>query len=129
MSREVSSARESDNADGRTDLGLYIARGEDVPGLREILRELLERDVNVTKLGELVTSMGGHLDRDGNETTLTVFFDRAVGWPAEWGGEWSPVEVRRCVVLKANHARWRDRRNRRLVALSVRAEEIWADLP
>lgn len=127
VSREVAFARESDGAEGRTDLGSQISSGEDIPGLREVLRELLEREVNITKLDNMVLSMGGGVKREGNETEVTVFFERAVGWPEDWGGEWNPAEVRRCVTLTANHARWRDRRNRRLVALSVRADEIWAD--
>lgn len=127
VSREVCHAKESDSKDGRTDLGKQISSGEDLPGLREVLRELLEREVSYTNLESLVRSLGGSVAREGNETIVTVFFDRAVGWPVEWGGEWSPEEVRRSVYLRANHARWRDRRNRRLVEYRVSLEEIWAD--
>jgi hypothetical protein len=127
VSREVHHAKESDSKDGRADLGRQISSGEDLPGLREVLRELLEREVNDVKLQSLVRALGGSVSREGNETAVTVYFDRAVGWPVEWGGEWSPEEVRRSVYLRANHARWRDRRNRRLVEYRVSLEEIWAD--
>ena len=127
VSREVCRSRESDNKEGRIDLGAQIAAGEDVPGLREILRELLERDVSVVRLKSLVTALSGSVEQEGNETTVTVFFQRAVGWPDSWGGEWSPFEIRRSVTLVANHAKWRDRRSRRLVEYSVALEELWAD--
>lgn len=66
------------------------------------------------------------LERDGNATALTVTCI-AGDWPAVLGGAAGPGEISRTLTLAANHAAWRDRRVRRLCALTVTATEVWPD--
>lgn len=46
-------------------------------------------------------------------------------WPAELGGPPSPREVSRLVRVTASHARWRDRRLRRLVRVEAVSRQAW----
>jgi hypothetical protein len=50
-----------------------------------------------------------------------------VEWPTALGGPAAPNELHRHVKIVANHAKWRDRKVRRLVRVEVSCDEVWPD--
>jgi hypothetical protein len=65
------------------------------------------------------------VERDGDRTWASFWVENAGVWARELGGKRSLGEVRRCLKLRIEHAKWRDRRVRRLAEVIVEVEEVW----
>lgn len=119
LQRTLLVARQTDGKEGRTDLAGELEAMMAVPALAAVCDAMLEQEVVESGL------TGCEVERDGNTTVVRVYVS-SLEWPDELGGPPCPGETRRLFELTANHAKWRDRRVRRLQALRVEAEELWA---
>lgn len=96
------------------------------PGLSQAAVALLARRPDMDELRVAVAPTAGRVWRRDGVTSVELPCEPAA-FPPELGGG-SPVrEARRWVRMDARHARWRQRRSRRLVRLAVDAEEVWPD--
>jgi hypothetical protein len=120
VQRALVRVRQTDGKNGRSDLAAELDALMSVPALAAVCEALLEQDVDDSKL------VGCEVERSGNTTTVRVCVS-SLEWPDALGGAPCPGETRRVFELTANHAKWRDRRVRRLQALSIDAEELWAE--
>lgn len=128
VERKLHANRQRDDAKGRVDLVSELADAAAIP----LLGELVENACSAECDWELLLRRGAAWQAsvtDGAKTTRIIHLvvDAANGWPASWGGPSRANELRRHVMIEVSHAAWRDRRVRRLVAVTVTAEELWAD--
>jgi hypothetical protein len=114
--RPVLRARQTDGKEGRLDLAVELDALALIPLGEAMCGALLDAE---THLEGLDTTQQGAV------TTLR-FSVRSHEWPDALGGPPSPGEITRHIELSANHAKWRDRRLRRLCAVAVDVEELWA---
>lgn len=99
------------------DLGAEVAAMEAVPALKGMVK-VLDSSPPSRIRGCRITS------GDAGLTVCTAVLTSPM-WPVELGGPPSPFEVGRRFRLTASHARWRDRRTRRLVRLEVASLQEW----
>ena len=59
--------------------------------------------------------------------TITAHNTPQRRWHTQLGGEANPGETKRLITITTNHAKWRDRRNRRLTHIVIRSHEAWPD--
>ena len=118
--RSLVTARQIDRKDGRVDLHDELAALEVLPGADSVIETLLGQDPDLALLQD------AHADRTGNETTVTLTH-RSLEWPTALGGPAGPGELHRVIVVTANHAKWRDRKVRRLARVDVSVDEVWPD--
>lgn len=124
---ELYQDQQRDDKAGRRDLLEVLNSGFDTPHLGEILQEATGSSPDWSVVEKLSSSWAGTILRDGTRTSLVMKVPNARGWSIFWGGAPAENEVRRRVEIEFNHAAWRDRRVRRLVAVRVVADEIWSD--
>jgi hypothetical protein len=123
--RSLVAARQTDGKQGRSDLGDELDALDSIAGIGPLVADALSADPD----WEAVVAQGApyevSVERDGNDTTVRFVVDADIVWPDALGGIGAPNELARHVTVRLNHARWRDRRVRRLVAVDVTAEELW----
>lgn len=126
LRRIVHVAAQSDNGAGRKDLHGELAALEQLPGLGPVLELALAAECDVDALTAETSRIRGDVTvSDDGSVTVTVPVDGVRYWDTSLGGPGMPTEVRRTVTFTARHARWRDRRVRRLTRVVVHADEIW----
>jgi hypothetical protein len=118
--RRIMTSRQVDRKDSRIDLHAELAALEELPGGDIIVEALLGQDVDLDALANYTVS------QDGNETAVTITH-RSLDWPDALGGPGAPGELHRTITVTANHAKWRDRKVRRLVRIDVSVDEVWPD--
>lgn len=114
--RTLVQAAQRDVKDGRVELSAELAALEMIPEGSELVESLLGPRMQFV----------GPCEENGNETTVVVS-KRMPEWPTALGGPAGPNEVQRHVKIVANHAKWRDRKVRRLVRVEVSCDELWPD--
>lgn len=127
--RVLTAAVQSDAPGGRRELDDEVRELTALPGVGELIDEILGAEPDVESVSRRGFRLGLTLKKDSKKNMLRVAVrlpGRAV-WSETLGGAHSPGEFHRVLELRVSHAKWRDRRSRRLVALTVWAEEIWPD--
>lgn len=124
VQRELLEVRQSDSSEGREDLTTEF----------EALRASSLGDVveAVTAANVDWVAIANHpcvksVDASGDTTQVVLNYQGRNEWPRELGGTYSRGETARLFTLTLNHAKWRDRRVRRLVSLNVESVEIWPE--
>lgn len=120
--RVLAESRQTDSRQGRSDLTseLDAFSAGDFAGLVE---QLTGTRVDWDALG--ANPFVESVVRDGDSSTVTLMYSGRGSWDEVLGGGCSRAETGRRFVLGLSHAKWRDRRVRRVVSLSVEAVEIW----
>jgi hypothetical protein len=116
--RPLVQVAQKDGKEGRVELAAELAALELIPEGDALVEALLGPAVQPDQLTSVETN--------GNETSVTVT-RRMVEWPTALGGPAAPNELHRHVKIVANHAKWRDRKVRRLVRVEVSCDEVWPD--
>jgi hypothetical protein len=121
--RRIVSARQRDGRDGKVDLARELDALDEI-GLDAACDALLGTAPDVDALA----GIGGIavVEQGESRTVVTATLSSPV-WPDALGGVPGVGEVAREVTLVAAHAKWRDRRVRRLVAVEVVSVELWPD--
>lgn len=114
-------------------------RGEDlVDELEALLRVgafgsvveyFCDNDPDPEKVLRLATDVGGELNDTKLGRELTLVVDGELVWDEVLGGPAGPGEWSRTFRLEVSHAKWRDRRARRLISVQVYADEVWPAVP
>lgn len=91
-----------------------------------VLAELTNAKPDPAVLSD-AAALGVRLSGRGDRRAAIEFAFCGVDVPAELGGAWWRGELRRHVALDVSYATWRDRPNRRLVAVSVHADQMFVD--
>lgn len=125
--RPLVKVRQIDTKDARVDLGPTLDALTTVSGIGDIVEEVTGAKPDWELVARLGTAFEAAVERDGNDTTVTLHCAFDTSWPDELGGVPTRGELQRILRLGLSHAAWRDRRNRRLVSVTVEAEEIWPD--
>lgn len=120
----LTSARQQDGRDGKVDLTgeLEALEGSVIAPVAETL---LAGELDLHLLRTLGACHRIEVETPGPARTachLTVSGTRA--WDRLLGGAAGPDEVARLITIEANHARWRDRKVRRLVAVHTSAAVV-----
>ena len=75
-----------------------------------------------------VDALAAHGEVAVNDATTTMSITAEAGvFPLALGGPPRPGEQHRHIEVTASHARWRDRRARRMTCVNVTAVELWPD--
>ena len=115
-----------DSKSQRTDLRLEIKLLSAIPVAGLMVKDLLSANPDTTKFESKYSALNLQLskNKDGS-SNISFTLPSNKPWPALLGGNSAPGEFERNFNLKISWAPWRDRRNRRLVELSIFATEIW----
>lgn len=130
-SRQVMDRRQVTSKTGRADLVEEFEAAESIAALREALHEASERVPDVEAVCDLAASLGGVFTFDETASTgqLQVRLSGSLLYPDALGGLAHPGETSREVTMLLRYAAWRDRRVRRLAAVQVTLEQLWAPVP
>jgi hypothetical protein len=115
-----------DSKTQRTDLRFEIKLLSAIPVAGTMIKELLSANPDISNLESKYSALNLQL-RKNKDASSNISFTLPANkpWPVLLGGNPFPGEVEREFNLKVSWAPWRDRRNRRLVDLSIEAMEIW----
>ena len=115
-----------DSKTQRTDLRFEIKLLSTIPVAGAMIKELLSANPDTSKLESKYSALNLQLikNKDGS-SNISFTLPANKPWPVLLGGNPFPGEIEREFNLKVSWAPWRDRRNRRLVDLSIEAIEIW----
>lgn len=127
IERELRSVVQTDTKAARTDLRAELDALEAQAGLTGVLDALLGAEIDDDALLAHVHAFRGSVRRVGADTVVRLVVPVGRLWPLELGGAASMGETARVIELTANHAAWRDRKVRRLRAVTVSAQEIWPE--
>jgi hypothetical protein len=127
IDRRVAYSRQSDTRNGRVDLTGELAALEALPLLGPLVTELTGASPSRGDLDSRYAPLIVTTTTNGDETVVTAEFPARQDFPSALGGPHSRGELARRFRLTVNHAKWRDRRVRRLVCVDVEAIEIWPD--
>jgi hypothetical protein len=116
-----------DDANGRSDLAEILEASQTVSLLGWITESLCSTRPDYQAILRKASVWDAQLEQDGVRSVLTLDVPSAKGWPEVLGGSQGARELRRRITLETNHAKWRDRKVRRLVRVRVEADELWAD--
>ena len=95
-----------------------------------LIEELCGSEPEFDELVRRAAAANGRLSPGAEgEWVLEFATTDMAGWPDALGGGRSPGEMRRKVTVTVRHAKWRDRRTRRLTSGRVGAEELWPRPP
>lgn len=127
IERRLVTARQSDTRQGRVDLVAPLAALEAAPAIGALVTELTGAAPDLTGLDQRYAPLVVSHIATGDETVVTVEFPARQDFDPVLGGPHARGELRRRFRLTVNHAKWRDRRVRRLVAVDIDAVELWPD--
>ncbi len=116
-----------DDAQGRSDLAHVLEATQGVQLLGWVLESLCGTTPDYAEILRKASVWDARLEQDGVRSVLTLDIPSAKGWPDALGGSQGLRELKRRITIETNHAKWRDRRVRRLVRVLVEADELWAD--
>lgn len=125
--REYVLARRRLGAWQQTDKGTKEVLDEHLACVPSQLASLLKEACGSQPDWDEVSGQVVAFEHDGSDTWLVAYFEADGDTAQVWGGPVGELEVRRVATIRVNHARWRDRRSRRLVRVIVEADERWAD--
>lgn len=122
-------AVQSDRPGGRSDLAEEVELLAALPGVGGVIEEILSADPDLDRISRDSLRLGVSMKHDAKRNMLRVavrmpargYWDRALG------GAHSRGETHRVLELRVSHAKWRDRKSRRLVEMKVWAEEVWPE--
>jgi hypothetical protein len=129
VSRPLRRAAQTDSRASRADLVAEVDALCALPVVGPLVDELLGSNPDL----ESIVARGADAnltisDAGANAAVVRFTLPARRPWPASLGGAASRGEYEREFSLKISWAKWRDRRNRRLVTVSVDGREIWAPL-
>ena len=125
IERQLVTHRQSTATADRRDLVDVIESFDHVAVIREVVDIILSADPDwdaVRAYGLDVT-----VDQTADQSVVSFTYKGRQDWSELLGGICSRGETARRFTLTTSHAKWRDRRNRRLVAVTIDAVEIWPD--
>ena len=125
--RTVTEHTQRDDANGRSDLSYVIEAAQGVSLLGWITDSLCGANPDYVEILRKASVWDAHLEQDGVRSVLTLDIPSTKGWPDALGGSQGLRELKRRITIETNHAKWRDRRVRRLVRVLVESDELWAD--
>lgn len=109
-----------------TDLAPQMRELDSVPVLGDMVAELLAPAPQWDVVNALTDPLNGWVERDSTGATrVEVCWPGQFGWSSYLGGPCSPGEQARRVIVGVRHAKWRDRKARRLVRVVTQAVELW----
>jgi len=127
VERRIVAARQSDTRQGRVDLTTHLAALEATPVIGALVSELTGARPDFEDLASRSAPLTVTHCSSGDETVVIAEFPARHDFDTALGGAHSRGELRRKFRLTVNHAKWRDRRVRRLVAVEIDAVELWPD--
>lgn len=129
VTRPLRRAAQTDSRAGRADLVSEVDALCSLPVVGPLVEELLGSNPDVTGIVARGAEAKLNVTEAGANAAVVRFtLPARRPWPTTLGGAASRGEFEREFALKISWAKWRDRRNRRLVQLSVDGHEIWAPL-
>lgn len=125
VERALIAHRQSTTTTDRRDLNEVLEVLDRVPVVSEIVESALSTkpDWDVLRRNGLSTEVT-HRD---DVTVISFLYPGRHDWDTQLGGVCSRGEIGRRVEIVVSHAKWRDRRSRRLVSVDVFAREVWPD--
>ena len=124
VERELARDRQSTSHADRRDLVEAVEALEAQPSLASVVATALGNEPD----WDALRSLGAVVEAGAKDTTVVTYTYRGrQDWPVLLGGLPSRGELARTFTFVVSHAKWRDRRNRRLVEFAVAAAEIWPD--
>jgi hypothetical protein len=129
VTRPLRHAAQTDSRAGRTDLVAEVETLCSLPVVGPLLEELLGANPDFSDILARGAEASLIIEPAGENCSIVRFrLPARRPWPAVLGGAASRGEWEREFTLKMSWARWRDRRNRRLISLTVDGHEIWAPI-
>lgn len=125
IQRVIVDVKQLDTNKERSDLRSEFNSLIKLPIYGDLIKSALKKDVNWHLLSKDIEALGGSIAQDGLTTIIKFSIPSRVVWDKSLGGEFSRGEISRDFELTINHAKWRDRKIRRLQALKISATEIW----
>lgn len=126
--RRVADHHQVTGTAGRADLREVFDAVEGLPQIGAVLQVATDTDPVLEDLSEQVGTLDGEVTCPApGVVVLEVPLVGVAAWPEQLGGPPTPTEIGRTLVLTVRHARWRDRRVRRLARVEVFVEELFAD--
>ena len=123
--REILNVKQLDTVGARVDLKAEFTELIALPFYGELVKTALKKDVDWSFLSGEIKALGGSMEQFDTTTIITFTLPGRTNWTKILGGEYSRGEIKREFKITINHAKWRDRKIRRLQALSITAVEIW----
>lgn len=108
---------------GRKDLKEEYEALKELNPTEPLIQTLLSPNPDAEQIKKTLGVIGGTLEHDGNTTTMTINLDPGYNWHTTLGGQPTKHEIKRTLIIVANHAKWRDRKLRRLSELTVQVLE------
>jgi hypothetical protein len=127
IERRVLSARQTDTRNGRFDLSAHFAAFRETPLLGPLIHEITSAQPDFDNLETLFSPLNITISSEGDETVVIAEIPARQDFETLLGGPHSRGELQRKFQFTVNHAKWRDRRVRRLVAIEIDAIELWPD--
>jgi len=125
--RPLRRAAQTDSRAGRTDLVSEVDALCSLPVVGPLIEELLGSAPDVDDIVARGSESNLSVTVTGTNVAEVRFrLPARRPWPAVLGGTVSRGEYEREFTLRISWAKWRDRRNRRLVNVNVDGHEIWA---
>jgi hypothetical protein len=118
---------QKDDTSGRSDLAHVLEAADTVSLLDWVLDGMCSTNPAYPDILRRASVWSAQLEQDGVRSVLTLEIPSTKGWPAVLGGSQGTRELKRRITIETNHAKWRDRRVRRLMRVLVEADELWAD--
>lgn len=108
----------------RRDLTDEISAMEEHIELRTVLDAVTGASVQLDRVSDLGATIEVH---DAERTVVRVVVEGRRAWAAVLGGPAPRAEMERSFTIHVRRAPWRDRKNRRVARIDVRATEIHPD--
>lgn len=125
VERALVSHRQSTTTSDRRDLNEVIDVLDGIPVVSDIVDHALSAKPDWAALGR--SGLTTEIEQRDDVTVISFLYPGRHEWDALLGGVCSRGEVGRRVQIVVSHAKWRDRRSRRLVSVDVFAREVWPD--
>ena len=127
----VVDVKQSTTKGSKADLVTECADLLGLPGVAALIEECSGADPSPSRCRDLATALGGsyRVSADGANSSCSFLLSNTVMLPESLGGPLWPGEVLRHVEVDLKHAPWRDRRVRRVAAVRVDVEHMWAMKP
>lgn len=126
--REILNVKQLDTVGARVDLKAEFTELIALPFYGDLIKSALKKEVDWTFLSGEIKALGGAIEKFDTTTIITFTLPGRTNWSATLGGEYSRGEIKREFKITINHAKWRDRKIRRLQALAISVIEIWPAL-